>query len=98
MYILTREKDSIESGAFASPNDGGTPVVQFFVNKDDAITYNTLLEAIGEDLEVTETDNDAVDKLCSLMGYAYTVIEPGEIVIPRDETLYYDYVQRTDIP
>jgi hypothetical protein len=98
MFILTREKDNIESGAFASPNEEGTPVVQFFVNKDDAITYNTHLEAIGQDLEVTETDNDAVDKLCSLMGYAYTVIEPGEIVLPRDETLYHDYLSRTDIP
>ena len=48
MYLLTKEDGDIESGAYASMDDDGTPIVQFFVNKDDAITYNTMLEAIGE--------------------------------------------------
>ena len=33
---------------------------------------------------------EEVDKLCSVMGYAYTVVQPGEIVIPRAETLDND--------
>ncbi len=98
MFILTREKNSIESGAFASVDEQGDPIVQFFVEKDDAVTYNTFLEAIGQDLHVTETDHESVDRLCSVLGYAYTVVNPGEIVIPREETLYNDYLQRIDIP
>lgn len=97
MYILTRQQDSIESGAFASVDEQGEPIVQFFVEKDDAVTYNTFLEAIGQDLHITETDSDSVDKLCSVLGYAYTIVNPGEIVIPREETLYHDYLSRIEI-
>lgn len=97
MYILTKKEGDIESGAFASPTEDGTPVVQFFIDKDDAVTYNTQLEAIGQELHVTETDSDSVDRLCSMMGFAYTIVSPGEFVIPRDETLYNDHISRTNI-
>ena len=43
MYILTKG-DGIESGAFASIDTDGETIIQFFVEKDDAITYNTMLE------------------------------------------------------
>ena len=86
MFILTKQEDSIESGAFASCDDEGETIVQFFVERDDAVTYNTHLEALGETLFVTETAMDDADKMCALLGYAYTVVEPGEIVIPRVET------------
>ena len=33
---------------------------------------------------------DAKIKLCGVLGHPYTVVEPGEIVIPRLETLQYD--------
>ena len=87
MYLLTREEDDIDSGAYASIDDDRVPIVQFFVDKDDAITYNVHLEALGQDLHVTETGNDVVEKLCGVNGHAYTIIEPGEFVIPRFETL-----------
>ena len=87
MFLLTREEDSVESGAYASVDDDGMPIVQFFIDKDDAITYNVHLEALGQNLHVTETDNDVVDKLCGMHGHAYTIAQPGEIVIPRYETL-----------
>ena len=88
MFLLTREEDSVESGAYASIDDDGHPIVQFFIDKDDAMTYNVHLEALGQNLHVTETDNDFVDKLCGVRGHAYTIVEPGEIVIPRFETLH----------
>ena len=90
MYLLTKQENSIESGAYATIDNDGTTIVQFFVDKDDAVTYNTMLEALGQDLHITETDNDTADKLCSVLGYAYSIVEPGEIVIPRIETLMND--------
>ena len=90
LYLLTREEDSIESGAYASIDDDGHPIVQFFVDKDDATMYNVHLEALGQNLHVTETENDVVDKLCGLHGHAYTIVQPGEFVIPRFETLQND--------
>ena len=87
MYILTKKEGDLESGAFASIDDEGTPIVQFFVNKDDAITYNTMLEALDQEIAVTEIDDDALDKFCSVIGHAYTVVDEGEIVIPKIETL-----------
>jgi len=90
MYILTKEEDDIESGAYATYDTDGVTIVQFFVDKDDAITYNELLNAVGYDLHVTQTPDEHVDKLCDLLGHAYTVVEPGEVVIPKMETLTDD--------
>ena len=90
MYLLTREENNIESGAYASIDDGGLPIVQFFVDKDDAEMYNVHLEALGHELHVTETTNDVVDKICGIHGHAYTIVQPGEVVIPRFETLQYE--------
>ena len=86
MYALTRD-GSIHSGAYATLDSEGGIVVQFFVDKDDAERYNIQLEAIDQGLFVTEIPNENLDKLCNLMGYAYTIIEPGELVVPRYETL-----------
>ena len=90
MFILTKKPDNIESGAFASCDDDGDTIVQFFVDKDDAVTYNTHLEALDEKLYVTETAIEDADKMCALLGFSYTVVEPGEIVIPRLETVQND--------
>lgn len=90
MYILTQKENSIESGVYASMDQDGDHVIQFFVEKDDAITYTTLLEATGQSLFVTETDGDSVDALCSNLGYAYNIVQPGELVYPRIETLMND--------
>ena len=89
MYLLTKNAGDIESGAYASVDDDGTPIVQFFVNKDDAITYNTMLEAIGQEIGITEIDEEMLQKFCGALGHAYTVVDEGEIVIPRIETLQH---------
>ncbi len=95
MYLLTKNDGDIESGAFASVDDDGTPIVQFFVNKDDAITYNTMLEAIDQDIGITEIDSEMLDKFCGVLGHAYSVADEGEIVIPRIETLQHALVNLT---
>ena len=87
MFMLTRVEGDIESGTYATIDEDGTPCVQFFVDKDDAMTYSVQLSAVGYDLEVTETPDEAVDKICDILGYAYTVAEPGEFVIPKMEIL-----------
>lgn len=91
MFILTKELDNIESGAYATMDTEGTTIVQFFVDKDDAITYNEQLKAVGYDLCVTETPDESIDKMCDLLGYAYTVAEPGEFIVPRTETLLSEF-------
>jgi len=92
MYLLTKIEGDVESGAYASIDEEGTPIVQFFVNKDDAICYNTQLEAIGQEIKVTEINSDILDKFCGVIGHAYTVVDEGEIVIPRMETLQHALV------
>ena len=91
MYILTKIEGDLESGAYASVDDDGTPIVQFFVNKDDAIMYNTQLEALDQDIVITEIDGDAYEKFCSVIGHAYTVVDEGEFVIPKLETLTHTF-------
>ena len=95
MYLLTRIENNPESGAFASMDDDGTPIVQFFVSKDDAICYNTQLEALGQDLHVTETDPDMFEKMVSILGHAYTVVDEGELVIPKLETLQHVMMEQS---
>ncbi len=87
MFILTKDEGSIESGAYATLDTDGITMVQFFVDKDDATTYNELLNAVGYELHITETPDDSIEKLCGFMGYAYTVAEPGDFVYPRFETM-----------
>ena len=87
MFVLTREEGSFESGTYATYDVDGITMLQFFVDKDDAMTYSVQLSAVGYDLEVTETPDEAVDKICDILGYAYTVAEPGEFVIPKMEIL-----------
>lgn len=87
MFVLTREEGSFESGTYATYDVDGITMLQFFVDKDDATTYNEQLSAIGYELSVTETPDESVDKICDMLGYAYTIVEPGEVVIPRFETM-----------
>ena len=86
MYLLTKKQGDIESGTYASIDNEGTTVVQFFVKEDDAVTYCTMLEALDQELYVTETSDTNIDKMCDILGYAYSVVEPGQVVIPRVET------------
>ena len=87
MFALTRAEGSLRDGAYATYGPDGSTVVQFFVNEDDAIRYNVLLEALSdESLFVTEVkDEEQVNRLCELLGYAYSIAEPGDLLIPRLE-------------
>ena len=76
MFALTRD-GNIENGIYAVSDEEGNTVVQFFMNEDDAISYNVHLEAVDQSLVVTQTPDKDIDKLCSMMGYAYSIIEPG---------------------
>ena len=89
MYALTRD-GNIENGIYAVPDDEGNTVVEFFVNEDDVMCYNVHLEAVDDGLVVTKTPDEGIDKLCNMMGYAYSIIEPGTVVVPKIETLQYD--------
>jgi hypothetical protein len=86
MYALTKD-GRFENGVYAILGPDSVTTVQFFVNEDDAIRYSIHLEAIGTELMVTKVDGDKVDRMCELMGYAHTIIEPGHLVVPRAETL-----------
>ena len=92
MYLLTKTQGDLESGAYASVDDDGTPIVQFFVDKDDAIMYNTMLEALDQNICVTEIEDDMIEKFCSVMGHAYSVVDEGEFVIPKLETLTHTLI------
>ncbi len=87
MFYLTKVENSLESGVYATKDDDGTTVVQFFVDKDDAVTYNEHLTAVGYELTISEAPDEHVDKMCEVLGHAYTIAEPGDIVVPRMETL-----------
>lgn len=89
MFILTRT-GTIESGVYAIADGEGNTVVQFFIDEDDAISYNTLLGAVDQELVVTPTTKDGTERVCEALGYAYTIIEPGHVVVPRIETLQKD--------
>ena len=94
MYLLTKQEGKIDSGVYASVDDEGTPIVQFFVDKNDAITYNTRLEAIDHDLGLTEIEDDMFEKFCNVTGHAYSIVDEGEFVIPKLETLEHVILNR----
>ena len=101
MFILTRKIDDIDSGTFATLDGDGNAMIQMFIDKDDAITYNVQLEAVDQPLHVTEVEIESLEKLCTVLGYAYCIIEPGDFVIPKMETLlaslHNDRLQDTDV-
>jgi hypothetical protein len=46
-----------------------------------------MLEALDQNICVTEIEDDMIEKFCSVMGHAYSVVDEGEFVIPKLETL-----------
>lgn len=89
MYLLTKN-GKIESGAYATRDHNGNIVVQFFESEDDAVTYNTHLEALDQELVVTECPAEHIGRLCDIMGYAHSVVESGQVVVPRMETIEFN--------
>lgn len=86
MYALTQD-GTFESGVYAIRDVDNLTLVQFFVDEDDAIRYNVSLGALDQELVVTPVPADKIERMCDLMGYAHTIIEPGHLVVPRVETL-----------
>ena len=98
MYLLTKKEGKIDSGVYASVDDEGTPIVQFFMNKEDAMMYNTQLEALDQEICVTEIDDDMMEKFCNVMGHAYSIVDEGDFVIPKLETLEHVILNRDSLP
>ena len=48
-----------------------------------------MLEAIDQEIAVTEIDPDMLEKFCGALDFAYTVVDEGELVIPKIETLQH---------
>jgi len=94
MYLLTRREGEVDSGVYASVDEDGTPIVQFFVEKDAAVMYNTMLEALDQNICVTEIEDDMLEKFCGVLGHAYSVVDEGEFVIPKLETLEHVILNR----
>ena len=61
MYALTKD-GAFESGVYAILGKDNMTTVQFFVHKDDAVSYNTQLEALDQELTVTEVDAGSPSK------------------------------------
>ena len=57
MYLLTRREGEIDSGVYASLDEDGTSVVQFFVDKDDA---NKEVAVISTDKTIIATGSKPV--------------------------------------
>lgn len=92
LFAITNNPDEPTAGLYATVDSDGATTVQLFVSEDDAISYNTQLEAIGQDLHVSEiSDSNNIDKLCGVLGFAFTIIQPGEVVVPRYETRASDF-------
>ena len=81
MFILL---DKSTGGVYAVTGADGNKVVQIFVDKDDAVRYYGMLEAVyyKRPLEVTEVEEDIVIDNCSAHNYHYTFINPEDLVIP----------------
>ena len=81
MFILL---DKSTGGVYAVTGDDGNKVVQIFVDKDDAVRYYGMLEAVDykRPLEVTEVEEDIVIDNCSVHNYNYAFINPEDLVIP----------------
>ena len=97
LYAITNNPESPSDGLYATQDLEGNVIVQLFMNEEDAVSYNVQLEALGQNLHVSEIqDENNIDKLCEVMGYAFTIIQPGEVVVPRYETQVFDFQDYLD--
>ena len=97
VYIISVDEKDPTSGMYAVLDEDGQTMVQVFLYKDDATSYNVHLEALGQDLHVCELqDRTPVFNLCEMMGYGFVIINKGEVVVPRIETLKSDLFNRSE--
>ncbi len=82
MYILVHGGEQAE-GAYAVLDKNGNKVLFFFEEEDDAERYAMMLYADEEiPLRLIEVNFATAVKTCVENGYKYSVITPGDIVIP----------------
>ena len=82
MYILVHGGEQAE-GAYAVLDKNGNKVLFFFEEEDDAERYAMMLYADEEiPLRLIEVNFTTAVKTCVENGYKYSVITPGDIVIP----------------
>jgi len=80
MFILTEKRSG---GVYAVKNKQDIKTVHMFEQISDAERYRDLL--IAEDspaLELLEIDVDSVAINCDKFGYAYSIVQKGDLVIP----------------
>ncbi|QIN96779.1 hypothetical protein [Synechococcus phage S-N03] len=97
VYVISISETDPTTGMYAVYDEDGETMVQVFLDRDDAECYNTHLEALGQELHVCEIpDNEAIYRLCDMMGYGFVTINKGEVVVPRMETLKADLFDRSE--
>ena len=97
VFVITNDKTDPTAGMYATTDNEGNTIIQLFLDKDDAISYNVHLEAIGQQLHVVGIeDGDSIRHLCEMMGHGSTTIKKGDVVVPRIETLQTDLLLRSD--
>ena len=83
MYILVHGGEEQTEGAYAVLDKSGNKVLFFFEEEDDAERYAMMLYADEEiSLRLIEVNFPTAVKTCVENGYKYSVITPGDIVIP----------------
>jgi|TARA_B100002019_G_scaffold107540_1_gene92399 hypothetical protein len=89
MFILS---DASTGGVYAvtpkgKQNPKGPKAVQIFVDKDDAVRYNLMLEAndYSRKLDVLEVDFDLVVQNCLAHRYDYVIVKPNQVVVPPED-------------
>lgn len=63
--------------------------VLMFADKDDATRFALLLEAqdFSASAAVEEFDSEEIEEFCRLADYDAHFVEPGELVVPPEQTL-----------
>lgn len=96
-FVITNDKEDPTAGMYATTDNYGNTIIQLFLDRDDAISYNIHLEAIGMELYVVGIeDGDSIRQLCEMMGHGTTTINKGEVTVPRIETLKTDLLLRSE--
>tara|TARA_B100000287_G_scaffold106965_1_gene99229 strand:- start:356 stop:616 length:261 start_codon:yes stop_codon:yes gene_type:complete len=81
MFILVDKKTG---GVYAVKNRSSIKTVHMFQQKEDAERYMTLLESnnYSKPLELMDIDIDAVAINCEKFGYAYSIVNKDDLIIP----------------
>lgn len=87
LYVLSPGGDIYKDGVYASVSVDGTREVVIFTNRDDVVRYQIQLDAIDVSMDIVEVETSELTTYCELNNFAYVIVEEGELVFPRVETL-----------